>query len=95
MKDGYTIGGSIGFVVGLVIFFIANTVVQEINIESGHQIRPLGFYDYAALSGIPISLASLPVIAKGFLTKFNLLFMIGSSSVLVLIWFGILFSIGS
>ena len=95
MNTWFLIEGLVGFAVGLMIFFAASMAVQQINAETGPEIRPLGIYDYAALSGIPISLASLPVIAYALLKKFNLFFMIGSSVTLVLIWFGVLFSVGS
>ena len=95
MKKIIAIACSIVFVLGLAMFFVGGKQVEQINIESEYQIRSLSIYDYIALAGMPISLASIPFLVNSFVKKFRILFVIPSSIVLILIWFGIIFARGS
>ncbi|MEX0861119.1 hypothetical protein [Nitrosopumilus sp.] len=107
MKRIFIISGSIGFVVGLLMFHYGVILIAEY-----HEYRstlppceydpdvscipPMHYSQYMALFGPPITLVSVPMIAYGFVKwKYGYAYMPFIAFLLVVTWFAFLFSRGS
>jgi len=107
MKRIFIILGSIGFVVGLLMFHYGVILIAEYyeyrstlpTCEYDPDVScipPMHYSQYMALFGIPITLVSLPTIAYGFVKwKYGYAYMSLIAFLLVVMWFVFLFSRGS
>ena len=104
MKKLFVILGSIGFVVGLIMYFSGVVLIAEY--YSGlsppdytpvvSYVIPIHYIQYMTLLAIPLSLVSATVIAFGFIkSKYYYVYIPVISILLIATWFGILLSIGS
>lgn len=107
MKTRFLIIGSIGVVVGLLMFYFGVILIEEdreyhSSLPTAEydpdvsSIRPMQYFDYMPLLGIPISLTSSTVIAYGFFKwKYGYVYVPLISAFLVVMWFAFLLSRGS
>ena len=106
VKKIFIILGSVGFVAGLLIFYLGVILIAEyIEYRSTLPpceydpdiscIPPMHYSQYMALVGPPITLLSLPLIAYGFVKwKYGYVYMPLIALLLVVVWFAFLFSRG-
>ena len=104
MKRIFIILGSIGFVVGLLMFHYGVILIAEYHEYHSTLppceydlevpcIPPPQYFHYLPLFGIPITLVSLPVIAFGFIKwKYGYVYMPLIAFLLVVMWFAFVFS---
>jgi len=104
MKRIFIILGSIGFVVGLLMFHYGVILIAEYYeyraslppCEYDREVScstPMQYFHYLPLFGIPIALVSLPTIAYGFIKwRYGFAYMILVGFLLVVLWFAIILS---
>lgn len=103
----FIITGSFGFLLGLLMFYFGAILIEdnreyisslpppEYN-KDVSSVPPMQYFHYMTILGIPISLASAPVIVYGFIKwKYGYVYVPFISGLLVAIWFTFLFSRGS